>query len=78
MQTIKIRKPVKGYKLGDVYTVSNNEAHRLIDNGYAELYEPEEEKSDKSYQDTDSKDYENRMMESDSGDKKKLDEDLES
>lgn len=37
MQSIKLLKPYGGYKKNDLVTVENNEAHRLIEAGHAQL-----------------------------------------
>lgn len=38
MQTLKIVKNFKGYEKDSVVVVENNEAHALIDGGYAKLW----------------------------------------
>jgi len=38
MQTLKIIKSIKSYKKDEVVIVENNEAHTLIDSGFAKLY----------------------------------------
>ncbi len=40
MQTIKLLKEYGNYKIGEVVTVENNEAFRLVDNNTAEKYNP--------------------------------------
>ena len=40
MQTIKLLKEYRNNKIGEVVTVENNEAFRLIDSDMAEKYNP--------------------------------------
>jgi len=47
MQQIKMLKDYKNYLKDEVYSVNANEAHSLIDGGYAKLYNI----SKKSYED---------------------------
>ena len=38
MVKIKVLQNYKEYKQGTIYTINENEAHSLIDNGVAEIY----------------------------------------
>jgi len=38
MQTIQMLKDAEGYREGEVLSISNNDAHRLIFQGNAKLY----------------------------------------
>jgi hypothetical protein len=35
-------RPAEGYEEGEIVTLSKNDAHRLIDGGFAKLFRPEE------------------------------------
>ena len=39
MKKVIVIKDYKGLRTGDIIVVGNNEAHSLIDGGFAELYE---------------------------------------